>query len=279
MGYTKHTFTTINGVLTAVGVHIPPPTMYGRLPMCWISLHGQGVRGSRGDITTVNGIDRVPNEGGVPSLIKNVSTLGEFKRPGGNDDEAIGVAVFFMQCSTEFGTWPVDYVKSLIAWIKANYSTQVDTNRIILEGLSQGGGGVLGACADATIAPHVAAAFSICPGYYAFNYAGSIVMANSGIPIKIYHSATDTTANPANTSRIMVTAINLQKPVWPLQYIEFAGNTSPNDGTNGHNIWSWVQGITNRNVQTPLITGDTYTKKYLIFEEAAEFTAMRYRRT
>lgn len=276
--YTKHLLTSgsypagsgypaTNNVSIGFGVHIPPTNPNGKLPMCFVFLHGAGERGPAGDITTPSGVDKVATVS-LPAMVKTTN-IGRFVADGGGATDSLGVAVVFPQCANTFSTWPICYPAEMVKYVKANLANQVDTNRIVICGLSQGGGGTLGAAAYGYTIDNTAIFFSVCPGYFA--YTNRQEVADSSV-IYVYHAANDPTASVVNPDG-MVSSTNTFIPVNGIQYFRFSGATP---GFSGHNIWDEIFKTT-PGTMAALSNGDTYVHKTL-YSIAAGIRKQRYKR-
>lgn len=135
-----------------------------------IFLHGLGERGNS-DTVSVRSVEN--NE--IPKLIKN----GVF---------AVDAIVLSPQLKSTYGYWSTWQVKELIDYAKANLP--IDPNRIILTGLSMGGGGVWSCLEDSVIASQISAAVPVCG---TCNYANGKHILKYKIPVWIFHAYNDAT--------------------------------------------------------------------------------------
>lgn len=133
-----------------------------------IFLHGIGERGNS-DTVSVRAVEA--NE--IPKLIK----AGVFTQ------DAI---VLSPQLKNTYGYWPTWQVKELIDYAKANLN--IDPNRIILTGLSMGGGGVWSCLEDSVIASQLSAAVPVCG---TCNYINGKYILKYKIPVWIFHADND----------------------------------------------------------------------------------------
>lgn len=109
------------------------------------------------------------------------------------------------QLKSSYGTWPADYVMSVINYVKTYL--RIDPNRIYLTGLSLGGYGVW---KTAGAYPEVFASIvPICSGGNALSQACDIAAEN--LPVWAFHGDADGTVSYTVTTK-MVTAINNCSP-------------------------------------------------------------------
>lgn len=129
------------------------------------------------------------------------------------------------QLSKTYGSWQTFYVAEMIKYAKANLN--IDTNRIILTGLSLGGGGVWNyASASPAFASQLAAIAPICGICQMSNGA---TIANANLPVWSEHATDDPTVS-VNCTLNANKAINAANPkVKPLEFIY---------PTGGHVIWN-----------------------------------------
>lgn len=129
------------------------------------------------------------------------------------------------QLSKSYGSWQTFYVAEMIKYAKANLN--IDTNRIILTGLSLGGGGVWNyASASPNFASQLAAIAPICGICQMSNGA---TIANANLPVWSEHAADDPTVS-VNCTLNANKAINAANPkIKPLEFIY---------PTGGHVIWN-----------------------------------------
>lgn len=169
-----------------------------------IFLHGIGERGNS-DTVSVRSVEN--NE--IPKLIKN----GTFTQ------DAI---VLSPQLKSTYGYWPTWQVKELIDYAKANLN--IDPSKIILTGLSMGGGGVWSCLEDESIASQISAAAPVCG---TCNYINGQYILKYKIPIWIFHAENDGTVGVGCSGG----AYNsLKKNGANVKFTMYA------DG--GHSIWS-----------------------------------------
>jgi predicted peptidase len=266
--YTKHILTAGtgysagNGILVSFIKHVPPANVNGKKHALMIFLHGQDDRGTPGDTTTVNGVIKVLNK--KPAFLIKTAPLPAFTIPG--TSETRKYAMLVPQCSSAFGTWPEMYVAEMIKYAKANMYNEVDTNRIILTGLSQGGGGSLGTLKFKYLCDQIAFMVPICPGYFAFtNYDSA---ARWAPPMIIYHAANDPTAS-VTLSDGMINSLNAKSPLCPVQYRRFTGVTP---GSSGHNVWDIVYVTTAPGTAYQMTNGDNWIHNQTIFETGLMYT-------
>lgn len=223
---TAGTYPVGSGIKISFLEYIPAPNLNGEKHPLIIFLHGQGERGTPGDTTTSNGVVKLYNTR-IPSMIQ-YTDLPYFTIPGTVDTATY--AVLAPQCSTDYGIWPPVYVAEMLKYAEQNLAGKVDLNRIYLVGLSQGGGGVLTALRDSLISRRIAAAVSICPGYYP-NGDPLAAVARYGVPLFVFHAANDGTASITNPDGYIL-SLNQYGPAAAIQYTRFT------DG--GHNIWDRI---------------------------------------
>lgn len=184
-----------------------------------IFLHGIGERGA----SDTNSVRTVENNE-IPKLIKT----GVFTQ------DAI---VLSPQLKSTYGYWPTWQVKELIDYAKANLN--IDPNRIILTGLSLGGGGVWSCLEDSTIASQISAAAPVCG---TCNYINGKYILKYKIPVWIFHAYNDGTVGVGCSGGAYS---DLKKKGANVKFTQFV------DG--GHSIWSRVydQGNATYKVRNP----------------------------
>lgn len=179
-----------------------------------ISLHGIKERGttSTNATTLKQSVLTVANVG-LPKYVKN--------------GQQYPFILISPQLKTSYGTWPADYVKSVIDYVKTYL--RIDPKRIYLTGLSLGGYGVwktAGAYPEtfASILP-------ICSGGNAMSQACAI--AAEDLPIWAFHGDKDGTVSYTVTTK-MINAVNscTPKPSPLAKVTLFPGL--------GHSIWDKV---------------------------------------
>lgn len=128
------------------------------------------------------------------------------------------------QLSKTYGSWQTFYVAEMIKYAKANLN--IDTNRIILTGLSLGGGGVWSySSANPAFANQLAAIAPICG---TCQMANGSTIANANLPVWSEHAKDDPTVS-VNCTLNANKAINAANPtVKPIEIIY---------PTGGHVIW------------------------------------------
>lgn len=143
------------------------------------------------------------------------------------------------QLSTAYGSWPAFYAEEMIRYAKQNLS--IDTNRIIVTGLSLGGGGTWKfAIQNPTNPSSIAALAPICGTQQSGDFTN---IAKANLPVWAFHAENDKTVS-VNCTHNQVNAINNSSPlvkpmktIWP---------------TGGHVIWDKAYDTT-YNVQNPNI--------------------------
>ena len=157
-----------------------------------ISLHGIKERGttSTNATTLKQSVLTVANVG-LPKYVKN--------------GQQYPFILISPQLKTSYGTWPADYVKSVIDYVKTYL--RIDPKRIYLTGLSLGGYGVW---KTAGAYPEIfASILPICSGGNALSQACNI--AAEDLPIWGFHGNADGTVSYTVTTK-MITAINNCSP-------------------------------------------------------------------
>lgn len=143
------------------------------------------------------------------------------------------------QLSSAYGSWPAFYTEELIKYAKQNLS--IDTNRIIVTGLSLGGGGTWKfAIQNPTNPSSIAALAPICGTQQSGDFSN---IAKANLPVWAFHAENDKTVL-VNCTNNQVNAINNYSPsvkpiktLWP---------------TGGHVIWDKAYDTT-YNIQNPNI--------------------------
>ncbi len=207
--------TASNGVF--IGFYEYKPTDYAvqtstNYPLI-IFLHGIGERGNgTTDLPSVlaNAIPRYINSGHPMRFFWN----GKWET----------FLVLSPQLSTGYGDWQNFYVDAMLQYAKQNL--RVDTNRIILTGLSLGGGGTWRyASSSVSNAKKFAAIAPVC-GTCSMVNACSIAQAN--LPVSAFHAQNDGTVGVGCTTNGIQSINNCNPAVKPLQTIYADG---------GHAIW------------------------------------------
>ncbi|MEP7279468.1 MAG: hypothetical protein ABI813_12540 [Bacteroidota bacterium] len=164
------------------------PTDYGsqRHPLI-IFLHGSDERGngrSQLNLVTTHGIPRYCANGASMKF-----TVG---------GQTSSFVVLSPQLSTQYGVWPVFYVKEMIRYAKQNL--QIDSNRVYVSGLSLGGGGVWAAITESdSLTDLIAAAAPVC-GTQEMNDANFCrTVGATHLPVWAFHAMDDKTVNVAAT--------------------------------------------------------------------------------
>jgi poly(3-hydroxybutyrate) depolymerase len=157
-----------------------------------IFLHGIGERGNgTTELSKVagNAIPRYINDGEKMSFTWNGKTET--------------FLVLSPQLSSNYGWWQPFYVEEMINYAKQNL--RIDTNRIILTGLSLGGGGVWSyAAGSLSNAKKLAAISSVCGTCQNVSWCN---IANANLPTWGFHAQDDGTV-PSSCTSGAVTAIN-----------------------------------------------------------------------
>jgi poly(3-hydroxybutyrate) depolymerase len=187
-------------------------TFNGKYPVI-IFLHGVGERG--------NGTTEL-------SLVKNVAIPRYIDRGHKMKFTFNGKTESFMvlspQLSKNYGDWQPFYVEEMIK--HALKDPKVDPNRIILTGLSLGGGGVWQyASASATNASKLAAIAPIC-GTCKMTNATNITSTN--LPVWAFHAKNDNVVGAYCTINA-INSLNSKNPVVAPIYTEYP--------VGGHSIW------------------------------------------
>ena len=128
------------------------------------------------------------------------------------------------QLSTAYGNWPTFYAEEMIQYAKQNL--QIDHDRIILTGLSLGGGGAWAYPSQSLQnAQNLAALGVVCGvsgGYDACN------ISKAKLPVWAFHASDDKTVSISNTNNTINKIISCNNPVEPVKTIW---------PTGGHGIW------------------------------------------
>jgi predicted peptidase len=205
-----------NGVF--IGFYEYKPTNYNASPTTQypliIFMHGMGERGNGTtelSRVTANAIPRYIKDGDPMTFTWNGKTET--------------FLVLSPQLSNNYGWWEPFYTDEMIKYAKANL--RIDTNRIILTGLSLGGGGVWTYTApDPGNSQKFAAITPVCPTCQSYPWSN---IGNVPLPLWAFHALDDGTT-PASCTGAAINAIsssagNTVKPyftTWP---------------TGGHGIW------------------------------------------
>lgn len=193
------------------------PTNYNadpsiRYPLI-IFLHGIGERGNgTTQISSVaaNGIPKYINAGNPMRFYWN----GKWET----------FLVLSPQLSSSYGDWQDFYVEEMIKYAKANL--QIDTNRIILTGLSLGGGGTWHySTSSLANAQKLAAIGAVCGTCSAVTPAN---IANANLPLWAFHALDDGVVGAGCTTS-QVANVNAANPLIP-PYMTLFSN-------GGHFIW------------------------------------------
>jgi dienelactone hydrolase len=191
-----------------------------------IFLHGIGERGPNTTDTTV-----------LSQYIQNVARHGPPQHV--KNGTAFPFILISPQLKNNYSTWPSGYVKEVIDHCKTYL--RIDQRRIIITGLSLGGGGTWVAAQDypelfAAVAP-------VCGGYNSPSKACGI--ASENVPVWAFHGDKDTVV-PLSKSQTMVNAINACVPApSPLAMLTIYAGV-------GHNAWDYAY-RTDNSLHTPNI--------------------------
>jgi len=207
--------TASNGVF--IGFYQYTPTDYNadlsvKYPLI-IFLHGIGERGNgTTDLTRVTA-------NAIPKYIKNGNPMRFYWN--GKWETFL---VLSPQLSSNYGGWQNFYVDEMIKYAKTNL--RIDTNRIILTGLSLGGGGVWNFASSAlSYAKQLACIAPVCGTCSVVNACN---MANANLPVWAFHALDDATVSAGCTGGA-ISGINACNPaVKP--YVTYYQ-------TGGHGIW------------------------------------------
>jgi len=181
-----------------------------------IFLHGIGERGNG-----TTDLSRVATNG-IPKYIKYGHPM-RFTWNGKTET----FLVLSPQLSTDFGSWQDLYVDEMIKYAKSNLN--IDTNRVILTGLSLGGGGVWHYAAAKLTNTQKLAAIGISCGTKQLSDYGLI--ADDDLPTWAFHAIDDAVVPVSNTYTIIQNINNHKPAVAPYQTIW---------ATGGHSIWDRV---------------------------------------
>jgi predicted esterase len=169
-----------------------------------IFLHGIGERG--------NGTTQLSNVGGlgVPGAITNGHNM-RFTWNGKTET----FLVLSPQLDSKFGWWQHFYVDEMINYAKRNL--RVDTNRIILTGLSLGGGGVWSYAGSSLANAKKLAAIGVCCGTCQnLNWSN---ITNANLPVWAFHASDDGTVGAGCTTGAIKAINNLNPAVVPYMTI------------------------------------------------------------
>lgn len=207
--------TASNG--TFIGFYEYKPTDYSvqtttRYPVI-IFMHGIGERG--------NGTTELPRvlTNAIPKYI-NAGHPMRFTWNGKTET----FLVLSPQLSSSYGDWPAFYAEEMVKYAKANL--RIDTNRIIVTGLSLGGGGVWQyASINASNPKNLAAIAPVCGTCSMVNACN---IANALLPTWAFHASNDGTVGVGCTTGGISNILNCNPLVKPLMTIYPDG---------GHAIW------------------------------------------
>ena len=191
-----------------------------------IFLHGIGERG--------NGTTQIWSvaNGGIPRYIQQGNPMRFWWN--GKLETFI---VLSPQLSTSYGDWVDFYTEELIKYAKANL--RIDTNRIILTGLSLGGGGTWRySTSSLAHAKELAAVAPICGTCSAVSPAN---IANGNLPLWAFHATNDGVVGAGCTTSQVGAVQSANPAVKPIMTLW---------STGGHGIWDWAYDTT-YNVQNP----------------------------
>lgn len=211
----------VKGLTAANGQYIGfleyKPTDYGidpsiKYPLI-VFMHGIGERGNgTSQIWSVaaNGIPKYINAGHPMRFFWN----GKWET----------FLVLSPQLSSSYGDWVDFYTEEMIKYAKANL--QIDTNRIIVTGLSLGGGGAWKySTSSLAHAKEIAAVATVCGTCSAVTPA-NIAIAN--LPLWAFHASNDGTVGPGCTYSQVASVEAANPAIAPLMTIYSSG---------GHGIW------------------------------------------
>ncbi|HYC85456.1 MAG TPA: PHB depolymerase family esterase, partial [Chryseosolibacter sp.] len=200
-----------------------------------IFLHGIGERGPNTTDTTV-----------LSQYIQNVTKHGPPKHV--KNGTKFPFILISPQLKNNNSTWPSSYVMEVIEHCK-NY-LRVDQRRIIITGLSLGGGGTWVAAQD--YPEFFAAVAPVCGGYNTPSKACGIAAEN--VPVWAFHGDKDTVV-PLSRSQTMVNAINACTPKpSPLATLTVYSGVAHNawdyayktdNSLHTPNIYEWMMSFTN----------------------------------
>jgi poly(3-hydroxybutyrate) depolymerase len=194
--------TASNGKLVGFYEYRPPgySTATGKLPVI-IFLHGVGERG--------NGTTDLPliTKVAMPKYLKLGRTMKFYF-----DGKWQSFIVLSPQCSTAYSSWPSFYVDEMIKW--AVNKMKGDPNRIILTGLSMGGGGTWAyPCVSATNAQKLAAIVPVC-GTCQMTNAKNI--AANKVAVWAFHSKNDPRVSYSCSNNAVTNITNATPLIKPL---------------------------------------------------------------
>jgi poly(3-hydroxybutyrate) depolymerase len=177
-----------------------------------IFLHGIGERGTN---TTDKNV-----------LANSIKTVAKFGPPlHAKNGAKFPFILIAPQLKNNYGTWPTSYVMEVINYVKTYL--RIDEKRIVITGLSLGGGGTW------TMAQEYPKLFSavapVCGGYNSTSQAVNIAKEN--VPVWASHGDKDTTV-PMSKTVNMVNAINANKPNPLAKLTIYAGVN--------HNAWDYA---------------------------------------
>jgi len=205
---------------TFIGFYEYKPTDYAtqtstRYPVI-IFMHGIGERGNgTSELSRVlaNAIPRYINAGHPMRFTWNGKTET--------------FLVLSPQLSASYGDWPAFYAEEMVKYAKANL--RIDTNRIIVTGLSLGGGGVWQyASINANNPKNLAAIAPVCG---TCSMVSACNIANASLPTWAFHATNDGTVGVGCTTGGISNILNCNPAVKPLMTIYPDG---------GHAIWDWA---------------------------------------
>jgi dienelactone hydrolase len=152
------------------------------------------------------------------------------------------------QLKNNNGTWPMSYIMEVINYCRTYL--RIDERRIIVTGLSLGGGGAW--TAAQTYPELFAAAAPVCGGYNSPSEACNI--AGENLPVWAFHGDVDTTV-PYSKTVTMVNAINACIPTpSPLAKVTIYHNVAhnawdyafrPDHSLHNPNVYEWMMSFTN----------------------------------
>jgi poly(3-hydroxybutyrate) depolymerase len=178
-----------------------------------IFLHGMGERG--------NGMSDLPKvkAQGIPKYI-NAGHPMRFKWNGKSES----FVVLSPQLSASYSAWQNFYAEEMVKYAKQNLN--IDTNRIIVTGLSLGGGGVWNyAGVQLKNAQQLAAIGAVCPTYPWVDFCN---IAKANLPTWAFHALDDKTVGAYHTQNVLNKIYACPPKVVP--YATFWP-------TGGHGIW------------------------------------------
>lgn len=143
------------------------------------------------------------------------------------------------QLSTSYGDWVDFYTEEMIKYAKANL--RIDTNRIIVTGLSLGGGGAWRySTSSLAHAQEIAAVAPVCGTCSGVTYSN---IATAKLPLWAFHASNDGVVGPGCTTS-QVAAVEAANPVVPPIMTMYS--------SGGHAIWDRAYDTT-YNTQNPTI--------------------------